>query len=509
VSYRFARRSFLAGIGGAVGLRIMLRNIEASAAGAPPPPRFLLAYWPGGTIKYYFNNDRILKPFVDASLAGDMSTLFGLNSSVIPGFGSGEERGTVAMTTGARIPGTRQNGGEADDAVAGGPSFDQIFLKNVPGLQRPGVGSVSALCDARVDSFETSAMCLSYDYATRDIPAAQGGSNGAVTEHIPRLPTLKPTALYAQLFSGFAPGDPGGGDRMTNLLRARKSVLDHSQRELARLRTLVPADSRVKIDAHADAIRKVEVQLAAQIATRVPGGSCAPPPAPGLSLEAKTGSRNDYKPLGVLPVSTTDDTMSLEQIGRAFLAVIRAAFQCDIIRVAAFQWAPATNHVAFKGLHPADLTANVMYHPSAHQITDTANVAVAPPASGFVRDTIEFLANVMTWFNQKLADALVDFKTATDVFGGNLLRQTVIPYVTDIAYPTDVLNPKPALIFGGGALGMRGGQSLTFSPSRHQNDLWATIAQAYLGEDALAALAGEKFMKTGVAPIADLWGPVA
>jgi hypothetical protein len=509
VSYRFARRSFLAGIGGAVGLKIMLRNIEATAAGAPAPPRFLMAYWPNGTVKYYFHNDRILKPFVDAGLGGDMVSLYGLNANSIPGYGGGEERGTVTMTTGAAVPGTRMNGGESDDAVAGGPSFDQIFLKHVPALQRAGgPGSASVLCDARVDSFETSAQCLSYDYATRSIPAAMP-SGTTITENIPRLPFLKPIALYAQLFAGFAPGTPGD-DRMTNLLRARKSVLDHSQRELVRLRSLVPAGERVKIDAHAEAIRKVERQLSTQISGTTPGGSCtAPSPSPSVSLEAKTGSKNDYRAVGQLSTSPSDDTPSLEQLATAYMAVIRAAFQCDIIRVATFQWASANSHVAFKGMHPADPTANVMYHPATHHITDPSWVLSAPPTGNqYARDTVEFLANVMTWFNQKLADVLVTFKTATDVYGGNLLRQTVIPYVTDMGDASHQVGAKPALIFGGAGLGMRGGQSLTFSPSRPQNDLWATVAQAYLGADALAALAGEKFVKTGVAPIPDLWRPV-
>ena len=33
-TYRFARRSFLAGIGGAYGLEILLRNVEAASEGA-------------------------------------------------------------------------------------------------------------------------------------------------------------------------------------------------------------------------------------------------------------------------------------------------------------------------------------------------------------------------------------------------------------------------------------------------------------------------------------------
>ncbi len=47
-SYRFARRSFLASIGGAFGLRIMLDDFEAMAQGATSPPRFLMTHWPVG-----------------------------------------------------------------------------------------------------------------------------------------------------------------------------------------------------------------------------------------------------------------------------------------------------------------------------------------------------------------------------------------------------------------------------------------------------------------------------
>ena len=53
-SYRFARRSFLAGIGGAFGLEILLGNLEAAAEGLSPPPRFLMMHWPVGTIRNQF-----------------------------------------------------------------------------------------------------------------------------------------------------------------------------------------------------------------------------------------------------------------------------------------------------------------------------------------------------------------------------------------------------------------------------------------------------------------------
>jgi len=53
-SYRFARRSFLLGVGGAFGLHALLRNVEAIAQGATPPPRFLMTHWPVGAQRHYF-----------------------------------------------------------------------------------------------------------------------------------------------------------------------------------------------------------------------------------------------------------------------------------------------------------------------------------------------------------------------------------------------------------------------------------------------------------------------
>ena len=56
--YRMARRSFFRGLGagaaGVAGLKTLLRTMEASAAGTPPPPRFLMTHWPVGTQKDWF-----------------------------------------------------------------------------------------------------------------------------------------------------------------------------------------------------------------------------------------------------------------------------------------------------------------------------------------------------------------------------------------------------------------------------------------------------------------------
>ena len=513
--YRFARRSFLASLGGALGLRILFENLEAAAEGATSPPRLLLAHWPLGTIRHHFmpvgsgfdyQTSRILRPFEEQGLRDDMIALYGLDHTGIDGGGGGgHEAGTVAATTGANSPGTRDNGGEADDASAGGPSFDQIFLRRVPALVRPGLGYVNAICDSRVESYETSTRCLSYGYDTRLIMSARPG--GTISEHTPLLPTLSPATLYASLFSGFMPGAPSG--EALKALLMRRSVLDSALHELQSMKRMVPASQWEKIDVHTQAIRKIEEQIQQQI-DGGSGPSCTVPNAPDPSIIGKSGRGTDG--FGN-PTPAAPDNDLHQAVGELHLGIIRAAFQCDLVRVATFQWAPGTSQVAFRGLDPTTPNAIYRHHPQSHHITSPDVTNGPPPSGGDNALTYEFLANVHTWYNTRMAEALRTFKDATDAFGSNLLDVTIVPFVTEVAEATHTRTTLPALIFGGRALGMRGGQFQDFSASpRPHNDLWATIAQAYLQTaDPLAtpALRDEVFVKNGVRPITGLWTPPA
>jgi hypothetical protein len=152
------------------------------------------------------------------------------------------------------------------------------------------------------------------------------------------------------------------------------------------------------------------------------------------------------------------------------------------------------------------------HHPVSHRIAASAFWSSPPPTTGSLESQIyEFMTNVHTWYNDKMADALLDFRNATDAFGASLLDRTIIPFVTETAEPGHSTSAFPALIFGGRALGMRGGQFQDFSASsRPFNDLWATLAQAYFKTTdpfARPELASEVFLKTNVAPIPELWAP--
>lgn len=496
-------------MGGAFGLSSLLSNLEAAAQGQGSPPRFLLMFWPCGTIPYLFPPtgtaasyvpSPILQPFETAGLREDLTVLYGLQDIQTSTGGGGHEGGVVLRTTSANIPGTRLNeNGEADDAVAGGPSFDQIFTRRVPAFAELGQAPINAICDARVDSQEISAQCLSYSYDTREIASAHPA--GTITEHIPLLPQKKPAELYTQLFASFMPGGSTDANRLelAKALQLRKSVLDYALGELARIDSLAPASERERIESHAAAIRKVELQLSERLSGNL---DCQPPEAPNPDVMAQSGSQFYYGN----PTAIVDESAMLEQIGQLHLSVIQAAFQCDIARVATFQWASSLDPVAFEGLHPQGPDAIYRHHPVSHRIVNYRT----PPTNRTDLDHVQFLANVQTWYNQKTADALLSLKNTQDVFGGSLLDHTVVPYVTDVGSPDHPRHNLPALLAGGRALGLRGGQYLSYEASpRPFSDLWLSIAQAYFPEgDVKERLADEIFMKqhgSALDLIPELW----
>jgi hypothetical protein len=512
-SCRFARRAFLAGVGGACGFKVLLRNLEAAAEGAQSPPRFMLAHFPHGTLKYRFVPSGtaspyvaspILKPFEDAGLRGDMTAFFGFSDSGLTcPSGGGLEAGTPFTTTGCSAEGTRENGGEGDDGVAGGPSFDQVFLERVAGLDAPGVRYVNAICDARVDSYETSSQCLSYSYDSRSIESASGGM---ITEYVPLLPTLAPAALYAQLFSGFMPGGstPANQAAALEALQLRKSVLDHALQELKQLKALAPSSEAPKIEQHEQALRQLEQDLAGMSQTGE--GSCTVPTEPPAALLGKSGNAPIRTP-------TEDDTPTHQAVAEAHLAIILAAFQCDLVRVATFQFAPGNNHVGFKGLWPGDPERLAMQYDESRKGSFLSGTLMDDPIylAGVERERYDFLTNVQIWYNQRLADWLKKLKATQDVFGGNLLDTTIVPYVTEVAQPNSARSPKPAFLFGGTKLGLQHGTFQDFSSStRPQVDLYLTAAQALLQTaDPLSVLGDERFVQFNpkAAPIAGLWAP--
>jgi hypothetical protein len=474
MSYRFARRSFMSLVGGAFGFRALLENIEAHAQGVVAPRRLLVMHHPVGTYRAAwlcqnpgtdFTMSRILKPF--EMLKSDMMVLDGLSIDQA-GPGGGHEKGTVVMMTGAPTRFTRAGQPETDDAVADAPSIDQLLLSKSEELKKPAIDSLQVSCDDRIDAEELSTRRLSYSMNRVPVSGVQG--NGEQNE--PLTPELSPLNLYKRLFMGMM---PGGGDEaaMTRALLSEKSVLDFSLRELTRLRSLAPASASSMIDAHEQAIRAAEAELIVD----TPDGCMvptAPPDIAGKEDDGEFKGPGDY----ANPTASSSDHELHEQVALAHLALIKAAFTCDLTRVVTFQFSPGTNHVSFGGLFPGQPNAIYMHHPVSHKISGT-QLNGSNPTSDVAE--VEFLCQVEMWYNQRVATFLQGLKTAVDVYNNPILDQTVVPYVTEVARATHEHSPVPTVVFGGKNLGFQGGRFDVLSSGntmRPHNDMWLTVAAA-------------------------------
>jgi hypothetical protein len=203
--------------------------------------------------------------------------------------------------------------------------------------------------------------------------------------------------------------------------------------------------------------------------------TCALPPAPErVSVSTQLDS---YASSHVVP-QRDDETLS--RIGVLHMAVIKAAFRCDLTRVATFQWAPGTNHVSFGGLWPPDPSVNKVHHTTSH---DAASA-----------DLTEFLTRVEEFYAQHTAKFVEELAAEPEPAGnGALLDNTLVSYVTEVAERNSSWTRMPFLLLGGKNLGLVGNRVWTNEGRglRFTNDLWMAIAEAYgmrgftLGEDDL------------------------
>jgi hypothetical protein len=560
ISYRFKRRAFLSAMGGGVGIKILLRNMEAAAQTTKSPARLLVSQWPVGIVAGMGNalftpmsgavmGSQGLQPFADAGLNADMTVVKGISTN--GGAGGSHEGGTPALVTGMPCPNTRSGQQEGDDGTPGGPSFEQILLNNAATNLKSPTSTYSYQnvgCDTRTDWGEVSTKCLSYGLTKQSVNVLPSGT---AQENIPLMPTLSPATVYMNLFTGFTPpaqfvetpeglaAAPRAADAMLTNLAAKRSVLDFARRELDMLRRMGPGDAKMKLDNHYNSVLAMEDGVTRSINNGYPddggggmggtggmggggtgggsgtggaggaggtgggmgtggaggggGGRCRdlmkPPASVAGVADRMGGVTGNY---GDPTAGATDDAGNLQMVGAAHMAVLKAAFVCDLIRCGTLLWAPGTNHVGFKGLMPGQMDRTYQHHPQSHKI-GTRETTAAADVSG-LNVSAQFLFAVQKWFYARMADNLKDWKMTIDGFGNSLLDYTVVPYVTEVLATSHERSQMPAMIIGGKALGFVHGKH---QPGNYTvNQFWGTIAQAFNYTSTAAPFA---------APIAGLW----
>lgn len=468
--YRHSRRSFLHGATAAALSVPLLRRIEAHAQGLPEPRRLLIIQRAVGTVRDQWlpvgapsqtaAGNLVLNTGTGvraAAQVGGVTAAFEplrAKTTIIDGLnivasGSGDrthEGGMVAIMTGQ--PTTRKVGQE--DHIAGGASIDQIFLDRSPFLTGVRVPSVSLGTDARSDRNEVSPRVMSYRPPPPNAAPADAAARGP--DAIPIFPTIEPVIAYRQLFGSILSADPNRSAEQLERLRAeRRSLVDYLRNDLNRLSTLVPASGRPLIDAHVAAVQSLETSFNATL--ELASSGCVPPGAEPRSFG-----------LAQTPANQSGQNPFHGEIGLLQLAIIRAAFACDLTRTATFMWSPGTNLVVFGGLYNGmrqeehHLTSHDQSQPKEHD-----------------------LVAIERWYADRTVEALQEFDRVPLPDGTTLLDHTVVPYITEVGrgYDHDQSN-APFAVVGGGALGVTGNRFYRADgPNRPTNDLWLALAPVF------------------------------
>jgi hypothetical protein len=508
ISYKMARRSFIRNCGGSAALLLpLLRSIEARAQGVAAPLRFLVIHHPLGASPGLSS----WRPTATATttsftlplesqaftpLQSKMVMIDGINIVTASKSGAGgpntHEGGMVALMTG--VPTLGQIG--TQDHCAGGPSIDQILLAKSPVLGGPmsttktPFGSLQLAADIRSDRDEIAPRVLSYLAPTNnsDISLARQ----------PLFSETEPLNTFKRIFGAAMPA----GTNTQAMLTQKLSVLDFMRSDLARLQTLVPATERPKLDTHADAITQLEASLRANLGGVQTGGAgsvCVTPSAPPLFAQTGIGANNspgNVPASGVSALSGCDYYVSgnptshpHQDLGQAHLSLIKAAFACDLVRVATFMWSSGTNWVVFPGtFNGAAVKGNpqsAAHHPVSHS---------DPTGDPATRD---WLIQINKFYSEQTTAALMAMDSFTDIDGNSLLDNTVVAYVTEVARAWDHNQTNvPVVLFGGKNTKLKGGtfvkvtggplpvqtgpsSASSGSGNRPMNDVWLALAPVF------------------------------
>jgi hypothetical protein len=429
------RRTFLAGVG-TTAAGTLLRPLFASAAGASPT-RLLIVHRPCGTypIDFFpqsgdtttFPLPPILQPL--AAFKDQMTIMNGIYCPRDHGWaGDQHGAGLITMMSGKRpieIPGTSSGGDpNAKNQQAAGLSFDQMMVKTAAsGLGGTAVPSIQSTAYRPSSIGLPNFKVMSYD------------ASGAL------FPESRPDTLFSNIFGASMPGLSAAD--LERLRTQNKGILDFVAKDLARLRGLVPKSQLTKLDAHLDGITTLEAKLTT--AQTMPGGAACKGPAQATP-PAPTGD-------------LTIDEAQHKVVAQNQLAIILAAFQCDLTRVATFSFAHGNSALRFQKIIPGfDPTNGAGHHDLSHQM-----------------DRTDLHSLVDQFYSQQLATVLQAMKSTPDG-DGTLLDHTLVVYFNECCYGwSHSIENMPLLLFGGKNLKLQTGRHLKFN-MRYMNDVWAAIA---------------------------------
>jgi hypothetical protein len=449
----FGRRSFLTGVGAGVA-GMFLRPLLAEAQGVVPQ-RLLLIHRPCGSWPDQFfptgpaGSDYAMTPLL-RSFAGVRDRMVVLKGVDCPRTddvnGDRHGMGIMTMLAGTMVvqpPGTSQD--DLDDSnsktiTSGAPTFDQYAL---------GPKGVAALRGARFPSIQLAGTARSAQ--NRQFTCLTTISYGGPSR--PLFGETRSQVAFNNILGGVMVGNgtPIDPAALARQQAQGKSVLDFVLRDLAKTKTRLPASQLAKLEAHVEAVRQLEQRIVSQ-----------PPPStsacvrPTLIDEPRMNTADG-----------TRDESAHQALSTNMLGIIRAAFMCDVTRVASFTFADGNN-----GMRPHSYVVNPTFSIEGEHHGDVSHGGSGPEAVTAKVETDRFYGDLT-------ASALGQMAMIPEG-GATLLDNSLVFYFSECSIGDDH-NTKdmPIAFFGGKFLKLRVGNFLSFSPSIYMNDVWTTVLNAW------------------------------
>jgi hypothetical protein len=315
----------------------------------------------------------------------------------------------------------------ADANLGGGVSIDQHIAQF---LNKPSPLTPVPSLEIGVESNQESR--ISFSAASQQLPIEGNPAN-----------------TFKRLFpSGAAPNS--GMPMMEDKTPAQqKSVLDFVVNDFAALAPKLSKEDRIKLEAHADAVRDMETRL-----TLTSKRSCTAP-----TLGASVSRSADYAAF-------------YQNQGDSFMRLVQSAFACDLTRVVTFNMEAIPDQLSgYKG--------------SAFGTTDMHDLIhkVAMPSDALAKnvDAVATVKRFHTEYAKQFAKLLGYLAMIPESDGTSVLHHTIVLWCGEIAEGNHDLHKLPWLIAGQGGGSIRTGRYLQIPrtpKARGHNDLFVGLANA-------------------------------
>lgn len=414
-----SRRTFLRGVGTAVGLPFLDAMAPPLSAKTATPIRTIFVYAPTGMEMQYwtpkatgqhFDLPRILKPL--APVQDDVLLISGLVQN--PGRAGGDGAGDHARAVASYLTATRPRKTEGAD-IRCAKSIDQIVADSTGDGTR--FASLQLACE---DSRQLGA-CDSYSCVYQNI------SWRSETQAL--VPEVNPRLIFDRLFGASDPGESAAS--RANRKIYKKSILDFVREETASLQASLGPTDRRKVDEYLQSVREIELRIAK---------------SEKETAEAPPGLQ---QPAGI-PLIYADHA-------RLVFDLLLVALQTDSTRVATLMLAREGGLKNYPEVGVPEAHHSISHHRNEP-------------------DLVEKCAKVNCYHMEQFAYFVSKLKTVPDG-EGSLLDHSVVVYGSGLGDPNrhDHHN-LPTLIAGKAGGKLRTGRHLKLEKGAPMANLWISVA---------------------------------